>query len=495
MASLATLFVLLSMAMYLAGRTRALRGPKALWYAISALFLALGLGTKETAAIVALVLLTYEWCFHRAEWRSRFRQIWSGSALKRLVLVVLAVSIAGLATAGLLAWVGGNPFRLSESWPGRDFNGIERVLTQTRAHWLYLSLLVWPAPGRLNLDHDFAVSRGLLQPPSTLFASIGLVLLVGIALYLSFKRPRVGFPLLAYFEFHALESGPVNLELVFEHRMYLPMAMLAVAVAAILDRIRRPARAFALAGGVVCLVLLAGATRVRNETWSDPVALAYDIAQKSPSKPRVHMNLGGAYRRAGLYEEAETAFRRALDLDPYGWNAHFGLGSLYLAMGRPEAALAEFQEVLRLRPMNMRAAYSIGQSLEDLGRRDEAFRYYMNLGRRLGMGGRAFEAIEPLRRAVAIDSMSSSAHNALANVYLLAGMRQNAAREYRTALEFDSDNVQAIYNLASVLEQAGEISEAVQLYRRFVEMAPPELGRQVEAVRQRFPAIGAANQQ
>jgi hypothetical protein len=212
MASLATLFVLLSMAMYLAGRTRALRGPKALWYALSAIFLALGLGTKETAAIVPLVLLTYEWCFHRAEWRSRFRQIWSGSALKRLVLVVLAVSIAGLATAGLLAWVGGNPFRLSEPWPGRDFNGIERGLTQTRAHWLYLSLLVWPAPGRLNLDHDFAVSRGLLQPPATLFASIGLVLLVGLALYLSFKRPRVGFPLLAYFEFHALESGPVNLD-------------------------------------------------------------------------------------------------------------------------------------------------------------------------------------------------------------------------------------------------------------------------------------------
>jgi dolichol kinase len=220
MASLATLFVLLSMAMYLAARTRALRGPKTLWYALSALFLALGLGTKETAAIVPLVLLTYEWCFHRAAWRSRFRQIWSASAPKRLALVVLAVSIAGLATAGLLAWVGGNPFQLSEPWLGRDFNGIERVLTQTRAHWLYLSLLVWPAPGRLNLDHDFGVSRGLLQPSSTLFASIGLVLLVGMALYLSFKRPRVGFPLLAYFEFHALESGPVNLELVFEHRMY-----------------------------------------------------------------------------------------------------------------------------------------------------------------------------------------------------------------------------------------------------------------------------------
>jgi Flp pilus assembly protein TadD len=163
---------------------------------------------------------------------------------------------------------------------------------------------------------------------------------------------------------------------------------------------------------------------------------------------------------------------------------------LYLATARPEAALAEFQEVLRLQPMNMRAAYSIGQALEDLGRSEEAFRYYMNLGRQLGMAGRAIEAIEPLRRAVAIDSISSSAHNALGNAYLMAGMRQNADREYRTALEFDPDNVQAIYNLASVLEQAGEISEAVQLYRRFVEMAPPELRRQVEAVQRKLRAMG-----
>jgi Flp pilus assembly protein TadD len=312
------------------------------------------------------------------------------------------------------------------------------------------------------------------------------VLLVGLALYLSFKRPRVGFPLLAYFEFHALESGPVNLELVFEHRMYLPMAMLAVAAAAILDRIRRPVRAFALAGGLASVVLLAGATRARNETWSDPVALAYDIAQKSPSKARAFSNLGGAYRRAGRYEEAEAAFKRSLALAPGQWKAHFGLGSLYLVMDRPEEALTEFQEVLKVQPTNMRAAYSIGQALEDLGRIDEAFRYYMNIGRRLGMAGRAFQAIEPLRRAVAIDSTSSSAHNALGNAFLIAGKPDQALEEYRTAVALEPGHMEAVYNLAMSLDQAGEAEEAIRFYRRFVEEAPPSLGQHASRAEERI---------
>ncbi|UCF19049.1 MAG: tetratricopeptide repeat protein [Gemmatimonadota bacterium] len=477
MASLSTFFAVISLATYVAGRRGTLGRKAGLWLAASALFWLLGLGTKENVAILPLVLLTYEWCFHRAYWRERLGAVWAGPTYRRVAMVVIAFSAVGLLTGGLLAFFGGNPFSLTHEWPRRGFNGIERMLTQTRVHWLYLSLLLWPSPGRLNLDYDFIVSRGLLQPPSTLFALLSLALLVAFAFYLAVRRPLLGFPLLAYFEFHALESGPASLEMVFEHRMYLPMTMLAVALAAVINGLRGRMRILIPAGAAVVILLLAVATRARNETWSDPVRFAYDVAQKSPAKPRPQTNLGVAYRNAGRYEEAEAAFRRSLELDPWRWTTHYALGALYLDMGRPEEAEAEFRETVRLSPSATRAAYAVGEAIEAQGRAEEAFHYYLNLGSQRGMAGRAFEAMEPLRRAVALDPASSVAHNSLGNVYSMAGMTEQALIEYRAAVEHAPNNAQAVYNLALLLDRAREFEEAVVMYRRFVEIAPPSLSQ------------------
>jgi tetratricopeptide (TPR) repeat protein len=486
MASLSTFFAVLSLTMYVAGRRGALGGKAAPWLAASVLFWLLGLGTKENVAILPLVLLTYEWCFHRAYWRERLGSVWAGPPYRRVAIIVIALSAVGLLAGGLLAFFGGNPFSLTHEWPRRGFNGIERMLTQTRVHWLYLGLLLWPSPGRLNLDYDFIVSRGLLQPPSTLLALLALALLVAFVIYLAARRPLLGFPLLAYFEFHALESGPASLEMVFEHRMYLPMTMLAVALAAVLNGLRGRMRILIPAGAAVVILLLAVATRARNETWADPVRLAYDVAQKSPAKPRPQTNLRVAYRNAGRYQEAEAAFRRSLELDPWRWTTHYALGALYLETGQPEEAEAEFRETVRLSPTATRAAYAIGEALEAQGRTEEAFSYYMSLGSQLGMAGRAFEAMEPLRRAVALDPASSVAHNSLGNVYGMAGMTELALIEYRAAVEHGPDNAQAVYNLALLLDRAGEFDEAVVMYRRFVQLAPSSLAQYVSRAESRI---------
>jgi hypothetical protein len=99
---------------------------------------------------------------------------------------------------------------------------LERVLTQSRVVLYYLSLLVFPHPSRLNLDYDFPVSKTVLDPPTTLISLLIIAGLIGYSIWTARKRPVVSFCILWYFGNLVIESSIFPLEMVYEHRLYLP---------------------------------------------------------------------------------------------------------------------------------------------------------------------------------------------------------------------------------------------------------------------------------
>ncbi len=52
----------------------------------------------------------------------------------------------------------------------------------------------------------------------------------------------------------------------------------------------------------------------------------------------------------GRFEEAASAFKKAIDRAPENILAHLGLAGTYSAMGREKEARAEADEVLRINP-------------------------------------------------------------------------------------------------------------------------------------------------
>jgi hypothetical protein len=96
------------------------------------------------------------------------------------------------------------------------------VLTQFRVVLYYLTLLVYPHPSRLNLDYDFPISRTILDPPTTLISIVIVLGLVGYSLWTARKRPLLSFCILWYFGNLVIESSIFPLEMVYEHRLYLP---------------------------------------------------------------------------------------------------------------------------------------------------------------------------------------------------------------------------------------------------------------------------------
>ena len=75
---------------------------------------------------------------------------------------------------------------------------------------------------------------------------------------------------------------------------------------------------------------------------------------------------------------AETAYRRALSLDPARADTHVNLGRLLHERGETAAAAEEYRLALRTRPEDATAAFNLGVALEDLGRDLDAIDAYEN---------------------------------------------------------------------------------------------------------------------
>ena len=310
MAQLATLFTLLALLAWTRGRLRLAQAPddrRALVLAAAGL-VAGGIAavlSKETGVLLLVYALVLEhWAFAALPAPPAWRRA-------RAALLVAPA----LLFVALCAWRFDD--LIGRALALRDYTLLERLLSQPRALLDYLGLLALPLPRALGLfNDDFAVSRGLLDPATTLPA---LVLVLGAAA-LAFAWRRRGSPLafaIAWFlGGHLLESTVLPLELYFEHRNYLPMAgpLLAAAhyAAVGLARLADPARRRLALGAALAAVLgLAALTWSQARLWAEPLRLVATWAVAHPGSVRAQGTLLGMLKDRGEHALAVGGYRDA----------------------------------------------------------------------------------------------------------------------------------------------------------------------------------------
>lgn len=337
MNSLAALFYLLSLVLYVKGRLQPAAGRRRLLFAAGLLAGLLALGSKETSATLPLFILLYEWYFLQdlqKEW------------LRRNLPLVAGVAVV-LALLGLFFLGSGPLASILAGYDSREFTLPQRLLTEMRVLFFYLGLLLFPAPGRLNLDHDFSVSTSLLQPMTTLLAAIGLVGILVLAWRSARRQRLLSFAICWFLGNLLIESSFIPLELVFEHRLYLPSMLLFVAVVVEVGRLLPPR--FLKAGfclGIVLALLLGFWTMERNRVWHDRISLWSDCAAKSPAKARPKNNLGVALKKGGRLQEAAEQFRAVIAIDPKFIEAYNNLANIMVTLGRVDEALTLYYKAL-----------------------------------------------------------------------------------------------------------------------------------------------------
>ena len=443
MNSLASLFYVLSLWCYVRGRLSMGLGSRWGWVGGCVLAGVLGLGCKEIVATLPFFIFLYEWYFFQGlsgGWLRRYGGVFGG------VLILLL---------GLVWWYFGGHLMeaLLAGYAGRDFSLGERLLTEFRVVVFYLGLLLFPHPSRLNLDHDFAVSHSWLEPWTTLPA-VGLVLgLVVVAVVLARRGERLlSFCLLWFLGNLLMESSVIGLELVFEHRLYLPSMLLVLLVVVLAGRALRLRRGLTL--GLVCTLALvsSGWTWERNAVWRDEITLWQDCVTKSPGKARPHGNYGRTLLKSGKIEETIYHFREALRLDPGSTRAHYDLGIVLSKTGQFEEATAHYREALKIKPDYADAHNSLGFALMNSG----------NIG----------EAVAHFREALRINPVLADAHNNLGFFLINNGQIEEAIAHYRKALRAKPDHELALYNLGMALVSQGKIDEAINHYTAALRLLP-----------------------
>lgn len=311
MTSLAALFTLLGLICYVQGRLLILKSQAGWgWILVSfALFTPLAAFSKENGALLPTFMFLLELIFFRFQTPS--------ITTKRLLMALFGITVL-LPFAALLIYTAFHPAWLTGGYSIRDFTLSERLMTEARALWLYIRWIVAPDITQLGIYHDdIIVSKGLLEPATTLFSCIG-ILFLGVLAILSTKRyPIAAFGILFFLIGHSMESSALALELVHEHRNYLPIygLLLTLFYSLLYPLLHPQSLTLRRILAAIFIIALAGITFIRATQWGDPVVMKEKEVAHHPNSIRANIEMGSFYAAmpAASQAEAEDFYRRAYE--------------------------------------------------------------------------------------------------------------------------------------------------------------------------------------
>jgi tetratricopeptide (TPR) repeat protein len=441
------------------------------WSAFSVFCCGLGMGTKEVMATAPVLVLLYDRMFSAGTFSEALRR-------RRGLYIGLAATWVVLA---VLLWSGPR----QEQRKGFSVEGgLSYAMNQGAVILHYLKLTVWPRG--LCLDYSWPPEKNLVR---LLLPLLVVLAMLAVTVWGLFRNRTWSYPAAWFFAVLAPTSSfvPVR-DLVFEHRMYLPLAGPVVLVVAggyvLFERwsARRPG--IILAAAVICV--LGVVTLQRNSDYRSAAAIWQSVLDVIPDNSRAHNNLGVALKSAGRVDEAIKHYNEALRATADDEKTLNNLGISFQALGRYDEAIDYFERALKVKPRYVDTYYNLGWIFELQGKFDKAIDYYRrslqmnpghpkahnNLGKLLNQQGKINEAMEHFRMALELKPAYADAHYNIGCLLQSQGRVEEAISHYYEALRLAPDDADAHTNLGVALAATGRFDEAVEHYKQALKIDP-----------------------
>ena len=322
--SLLTIFVLAAFIYFLNFK----ENPKLAYYLSYLGFLLLALFTKETAAMLPLVVIIYFSLIERDKISKQDKYLLIGGSM--------AVGIIWYVFRALA--LGSDPLALNLIFSS--------FLTTWPAFFVSLGKIIWPFQlAVLPILKDSSLISGLIFLP-----------VLALALFFS-KDKRYNYLLfgLAWFLLFIFPSfirlNPLDTPDFLEHRLYLPLIGFLIILGEVnfiknLNFKKITVKILT----VLLLIFLAALTYNHLGDFKDKISFWQSAVRTAPHSPLAHRNLGAMYYLDGRLPEAATQYRQAIALNENEPMAHNNLGLVMMDQGDYSQAEKEFKKELLINP-------------------------------------------------------------------------------------------------------------------------------------------------
>ncbi|MFZ6016411.1 MAG: tetratricopeptide repeat protein [Nitrospirota bacterium] len=444
--SLATMFYLLSLLLYIKARTENKIAP----YILSIISGVAAMKTKEIAFTLPFAIALFELLFLRAGYKERFKYLIPFGFT--LLIIPLSLLNVGQDTGDLMGDIE------QASREAKHISRTSYLLTQFNVIVTYIRLLFLPI--NQNLDYDYPIYHSLFELPVFL-SFLFLLLIFAFAVYLLYASRithhvlrLIAFGIFWFFLTLSVESSIIPIrDVIMEHRLYLPAFGFSILVAVSLQDIfsDRKIKIFLLSA---IILVLSTSSYIRNEVWGSGISLWQDTVRKSPDKARPHTNLGVSYLEKGQVDLAFSEFKKAIEIDPRQEVAHTHLGSIYISRGNLEKAMESYKTALNIQPRLADPYNGIGVIYMMKGQYKEK------------------KVIELFNRAIALNPALVEVYNNLGVLYRNIGEIDKSIEVMKKGLDIRPDSSLLYFNLALNYSIKGDYETALAHYIKAIGLNP-----------------------
>lgn len=435
-ASLSALFYLLTLCFYIRGRISV--PEKKIFYILAWMCCLLGMLAKENVFTLPAMIILCELYFFKTGRRIR----WKPCLFFLPLLFVVPV---------LLLWFKPETFKDIQRIIDLPVSSFLYCLTQPRVIVTYMRLLLVPVNQNLEYDHPFFQS---VFEPSVILSVSFIIFLLFLCRRLFSRQRLLSFGLCWFFVTLLPESSFIPLrDLIFEHRLYLPMMGFAVFISFGLISLfpqKRIKWAFLILS--VLTAFYGVLTFQRNKVWSDDLLLWNDVVKKSPYKTAPLVNRAIALNARGFQEEALEDINKVIAAKPDFVEAYNVRGCIFFHQARYPQALKDFDQASALEPQNREVLLNRGILFYKMGRYDDA--------------------IKSFHDAIARHPYYIKAYSSLASLYVELGRVNDAITVLLKAGDVDSFNAQIYSDLAFLFGQKRDFQKSLFYAKKALDLNP-----------------------
>jgi len=447
------------------------------FYLFALLFLALGLMCKPMLVTTPFVLLLLDY------WPLRRLSLEPGqftpTTLTRLLIEKVPFFLLTVASSVITFLV--------QKHGGAVSNALtlgQRLSNGAVSYVRYLGKMLWPNELAVLYPHP-----GSWPIWAVAGAGLLLVLFTALAVYLARSRPYVP---VGWFWFlgtlvPVIGIIQVGIQAMADRYSYVPLIGIFIIIAwgawDLAQRFHWRPEALGVCSALA-LIVCAFLTLRQVTFWENTETLFRRAVEVEPKNYLAYNNLGYYMANRNRLTEAIDMYQKSLDIKPDYVDALNNMGHALAGLHRDAEAIPFYETALRTDPNHVEVHNNLGNALSDVGRLDEAIPHYEialrrkpdhaeahnNLGIALAMKGQLDQALPHFREAIRLKRNYANAHSNLGNAYAVQQKWAEAISEYEECLKMSPDDAQGHNNLANVLVQQGKADLAIPHYQRAVAL-------------------------